>query len=162
MSENRYSPPVAQVADIEQASIDRPPLVTLGVRLLWAYIALILVQIGVDGIDIFDSPESGLWVDYLWGAAISLGIGALLAWLTWYAWKGRNWARVAHLILVIVNVLAVLLMLVAMYRMLGEVRYELPAFLDAWYAVQTLLNTAGVILLFTPHANAWYRALKKK
>ena len=148
MSENPYAPPAAQVADIEgsTASLERPRLVVVGIGLL----ALDLV-LGIVGM-LWSAAGSSLVLN-----AVILGVMGLF---TWFAWEGRNWARIVHLAVLLLAVLATTLAIVVLRAnpqlatMGGEV------FLNGWSVLTNLLNVAGVVLLFTPPANAWYRAMR--
>jgi hypothetical protein len=39
--------------------------------------------------------------------------------------------------------------------------YDLPTYVYAIYLVATLIEVAGLALLFSPSANAWYRAMRR-
>ena len=92
-----------------------------------------------------------------------LPVLASLALLTWYAGKGRNWARLIHvlwLVLSIALVVAATLVMRSLAAKLGGTGKEMPAFFGPWEAFDTVLVAAALILLYTPAANTWYRAVK--
>jgi hypothetical protein len=163
MAENPYSPPTAEVADIEgdTASLERPANVTNGIRVLWAQLALGLVALVVDGFTApAEDPDDGMWIATLAGLAFTLVISGVVALFTWYAWKGRNWARIVHLVMLILGTLTTLFAIFASSWLFPGAPVDGTEFLDVSYVGQTLLNVAGVVLLFTPSANHWYRAMR--
>jgi hypothetical protein len=160
MSANRYAPPASPVHDIQQApvSLQRPPIATVGIVLLWLQIA-----VSVGGVA-YSLVEVGLIVDGQFGWMLELlapcGFAALLALFTWKAGLGRHWARVAHLVFLVVSLLMMLASYVMLHQMLGgEARFFEPVSL-AWMLGENLLATSGVVLLFTAQANDWYRAMR--
>jgi len=163
MPENPYSPPAAEVADIEgdTASFERPANVTLGIRVLWAELALGIVAMVVD---VFttpaEDPDGDMWMANVAALIVTVAVSGVVALFTWYAWKGRNWARIMHLVLLSFGVLTTLFALVASNLLFPELQDSAMEFFDASYVGQNLLNVAGVILLFTPSANRWYRAIR--
>jgi len=93
----------------------------------------------------------------LYAASLAYLAGPLL----WFAWKGRNWARITHLVLVIIGMLSYGAAVVAAYWLVpGEKLFDEDWYLNVLFALETVLNMAGVLLLFTPGANAWYRAMR--
>ena len=102
MNRNPYAPPQAAVADLERplVMVARPPAVTLAIRLLWCSLAL--------------GTLSSILGQVLTSSAgvVSVVIGlALGAWVTHKVSQGRNWARIASLVVFLVAVAAVVLQL---------------------------------------------------
>ncbi len=163
MPENPYSPPTAEVADIpgDAVSLERPPNVTLGIRVLWAELALGLVTLGVDGFTApAEDPDENAWLVNVAALVFTLAVSGVMALFTWYAWRGRNWARIVHLVVLTFGLLTTLFALVVSKWLLPDLAAIRAEFLDVYYAGQTLLNVAGVLLLFTPSANRWYREIR--
>jgi len=154
MNENRYAPPVAPVADADAgAALTRPRNVKLGCWILWAELV-----IGLPGFfyQMFTPPpgvEAGIpHVIYIVVMIITLGIFLLFAWFTYMAWDGRNWARILYLVLIS---LGLLFSFWALPKAFEKSTYD-----GVIYIVQTVMSIVGVVLLFSPPANAWYRAMK--
>ena len=147
MSENPYAPPSSQVADIEgdTASLERPRLVNVGIGLLAMDLVLGIVGLFRDG-----------------GASLvfTVAIIGVMGLFTWYAWKGRNWARIVHLVVLLIAVLATTLAIAVLRANPNIAGGSGEVFFTPWTIAQNALNIAGVVLLFTPAANAWYRATK--
>jgi hypothetical protein len=163
MSGNPYSPPSAQVADIEpgKASILRPPVVTFGLALLWANLAVGIALLIVDSFAVAIDDGSDALPAYLVGAAYSLGVITLKAFVTWHAWKGRNWARLVHLFLLALGVLIAVSTYFALRSVMSQMGGEMPQFIGLWQLLSTAVSAAGVVMLFTPRATGWYRAMKE-
>ncbi len=84
-----------------------------------------------------------------------------MALLTWFAWRGRNWARITHLVLLIVGMLSYGVAVVAANWLAPEEKlFDEEWYLNVLFALETVLDMAGVLLLFIPSANAWYRAMR--
>ncbi len=154
MQPDPYKPPAAKVADVEwPPPIERPFNVTWGIRFLWLEMLISLPGY----FETFAQPaeQTDRTVQTFVTAFIAVIVVSMLvmAWLTVMAWKGRNWARIAHLVVLLIGV-AVGLWLVP------SISEESPAY-DVAYLLQSVLNVVGVGLLFTPPANAWYRALRR-
>ena len=101
MSDERYAPPIAAVADtIVGRPAVRPTSVTRAVQLFWAAFA-------VSGVSEFFAQDA-------WSTGSVLFVGAVYvldAVLNMLVGRGRNWARIAKLVLLVVGVLAVTLLL---------------------------------------------------
>ncbi len=126
MPENPYAPPTSEVADVESENrtMERPRIVTQGIGLLWLYLAISVPTVILDGFvappPIEDDPDGTLRTFQTVGTVVSIVLIAVMALLTWFAWKGRNWARITHLVLVIVGVLMSGLAMVVSYWMAPE------------------------------------------
>jgi len=153
MNENRYAPPTAPVGELEPAGLTRPQYVKLGCWILWVELLVGLPRFFTQMVNPPPGVESGIpHVIYMVAMIIALGIMLLLAWFTYMAWDGRNWARIVHLVLASLAVL---------FSFWGAPKaFEQSTFDGVMYVVQTAMSIAGVILLFSPPANAWYKAVK--
>jgi cation transport ATPase len=167
MPENPYAPPTSEVADVESenGTMERPRIVTQGIWLLWVYLVISLPAVILEGFvtptSTEDDPDRTLRTFQTAATVVSIVLIAVMALLTWFAWKGRNWARITHLVLLTVGVLMSGLAMVVSYWLAPEAEI----FSDEWYlsvlfVLQSVLNAAGVLLLFTSAANAWYRAMR--
>lgn len=167
MSDSRYTPPAATVADVESSveSLERPRIVTQGIWLLWVYLVIGVLQVIVEGLVAFtpieDDPDGVSRKYQLIGTVVTLVVIVVMVLLTWFAWMGRNWARITHLVLMILGMLMYGLSILASYWFVpGQ-----EIFTDEWYltllfALETVLSVAGVLMLFAPSANAWYRSMR--
>jgi hypothetical protein len=168
MSDSRYAPPIASVADFEpdagSLALQRPASVSHGCRLLWIAFAL-----GIPGLlystyasfELASQPGSEnfpFWVRF-GTLAISYLLTALFAFLTHMSWKGRNWARIINLALMVMGAVFVLYGFVFRYTVLEQSAIEWEWY-DAITLSTMLLNVVGIGLLFSSAANAWYRAVK--
>jgi hypothetical protein len=92
-NDNPYAAPIAHVADIAPAALEKPPRVTRAVTLLWIAYVLSLVHVGLAL-----GYLSGL---FDMGNFVPLQSASFLfyALLIYSISKGRNWARVTYLIL---------------------------------------------------------------
>jgi drug/metabolite transporter (DMT)-like permease len=163
MSDSRYSPPAATVADVESSveSLERPRIVTIGICLLWAEIVS-----GIPGLvySVFTPPQedpdgSMYWV-HVGGLVVQFAFVALSVFLTHMSWKGRNWARVVYLVLLIFGLVMGLVGYAVSYFVLQQGLDMEPTWESAVYLLQVLLDIVAIWLLFTPGANAWYRAMR--
>ena len=158
MESNPYKPPETEVEDLDES---RPPLqrpfnVTWGVRLLWVYLLAGLPSL----IDLFGprrmtSPRDEVqetFIAVLQGVAIVSYV--VVALLNILCWKGRNWARITHLVLLAMALLGSVWAL--------PISFHGKTYQAAVYLLQTGLNIAGVALLFTPSAGAWYRGMRRR
>ena len=167
MPDNPYAPPTSEVADVDAdvVSMERPRIVSQGIRLLWAYLAIGLSQVILEGFvapaSVEDEPDAALRRFQSIATVISLVVIAVMVLLTWFAWKGRNWARITHLVLLIIGMLSYGVAVVAANWLAPEEKlFDEEWYLNVLFALETVLNMAGVLLLFIPSANAWYRAMR--
>jgi hypothetical protein len=154
MQPDPYKPPTARVADVEPPlPIDRPFNVTWGIRFLWLELVISLPGF----FETFAKPaeQTDRTVQTFVMAFVAVIVASMLVmgWVTVMAWKGRNWARITHLLVLLVGAAVSLLVMPSMSD-------ESPPY-DVAYLLQSALNVVGVGLLFTPPANAWYRALRR-
>jgi len=163
MSENPYAPPSAEVADVrrEELSLERPQIVTIGIWLLWLQV---LISIPGPVISTFRALEDGpAGPRYLKLAFVLLIIG-FTAFLTLRAGQGRNWARLGHLVLLILRIASVVSSYLLIRKMFPERVGSLYSLDDPQRVVLLLVNyllsVVAVLMLFTPSANDWYRAVR--
>jgi hypothetical protein len=151
MNDNPYSPPKAVVEDQEgPVSLERPAVVVLAVRLLWAGFA---ISLATSIYNLFVLPAGVPVAIVVVISVVGLGIAfALSYWLFTAAWRGKGWARwvIAGLILFAIGVVAL------MWKAVPN-----PT-VGSWqtagsFVVRMTLYTAAVAMLFSPGANAWYR-----
>jgi len=156
MNDNRYAAPASVVADVDEPAIAaRPRNVVIGVYLLWIELAIgipgMVYQLLNPAKEIPEGPVKSVLIVFT--ALVLVSSAALYALLNWKSWQGRHWARVVHLVFLCLGLVIALWTLPATF-----VRSTLQGVV---YIVQTALNIPGVILLFTPTANAWYKALRE-
>lgn len=148
MDRNPYAPPSAEVADpAPQAPDTRPASVTTAVRIFWA----IVVATVIGGVA-YRSRVPGtmpLWVFIVLALAL---ITAVNGFFIVKIARGRNWARIVYL--------AILIMGYANYAFDWKRNVEMMQ-ASRVYAVVTiacaLANVWAFTLLFLPAANAWFR-----
>ena len=164
MSDTRYAPPAAAVADLESGdvSLERPRIVAWATGLISLDIAL-----GIPGLvsSFLAAPDQG--AEMLWfrlGTALAAAMfTALAAFLIYKAWKGRNWGRIVLLVLFVLTLAMTVFGLAVTYMLLKERVWQSWGefgWTNALYVGQTLIETVAMCLLFSPGANAWYRALR--
>lgn len=163
MSENPYAPPSAEVADVrrEETSLDRPQIVTIGIWLLWLDVAVLLPGPIITAMKMplvaLVAPE-GFRVLFIF---MMIGFKALL---TWRAGQGRNWARIGHLVVLILRVAFTLFTFVMINSMFPDrannpLSFEVPL-QSALFLLSFALPIAAVAMLFTGTGSDWYRAMR--
>jgi hypothetical protein len=155
MNDNPYAPPVAPVTDVEPAqSLERPRIVVLAVRTLWAAFFLAL-PVAIYGVIVPDPGTSRMMslILTIFGVGISF---AIALWLNTAAWKGRGYARWVMAVLTLLGFAT----LSWLYSLMPEV-FKTPWFIQAFNVVSNILMVAGNLMLFAPSANAWYREMKR-
>jgi hypothetical protein len=134
MTDIRYAPPAAAVADAFMDSGPRPQQVTVAVRLAWTSfvlglpIALYLVA---------QSPVAMSVVMLLMGVLVITIYRALA--------RGRNWARIALTVLLVLSLIDLF------------VPSELPAGLMILSRATLVLDVVVVVLLFRRESGRWFR-----
>src|SRR5262245_26778050 len=164
MSDNRYAPPVASVRDVEShpGALQRPRVVRLGITLLWASIIISLPGV-IEWISALQGRMSGPQLDWqvLFRVAWKCAVVVLNSWLFYKAWQGRNWARITNLVLMITAFLLTLGGFALAYFMAPAAFAGTQAtWRNGVYLLRTLTYVAGSVLLVSPAANAWYRAVR--
>lgn len=143
---NPYEAPRAVVADTAPARLARPRSVLIGLIILW--IVLLAWTLGAAGhlgkIRFANDPWLIGYATYL------VGMIVVPAWLLVMNARGRNWARVAAMILTGLDVI---------YRIaLTVVDPALPPTAVGYVLVPAAVQLVGYGLLCTPRSNAWFRA----
>jgi hypothetical protein len=128
---------------ISTADLKRPAEVLLAVRLLWSSVALgVLSQFLILRHVKFSE-------DMVYAICDQLVVLAFVALIYYKIWQGRNWARIALLVLSIIGLyfyvpmLMRLLVLVTAAGLIGILQFLLQAF--------------AMYLVFTQPGNSWFR-----
>jgi hypothetical protein len=139
VSNNPYSPPKALVADpsTEVAQTSPPHEVTVATRFLWYSVAAGAISIVLDLLGTIGRSSFGIPVIPL------LAIG-VLSWLTYSISRGRNWARIAFLVVFVLG---------------SPVLYLLQrtVIVRAASVVILVLELVALYLLFTGVGARWFR-----
>lgn len=149
---NPYAPPKAAVEDV--ASGEQPPRpaqVTRAVQLFWAAVAVSLVS-GVLNAYLLETPGFSRGAYAIMMVIGWIVVGAIVWWILSSIGKGKNWARIVQLVLVMFGILGMLTAFTMPQVIPGVVR--------VLYAVQVGLNLWGILLVFSGPANAWFREMK--
>jgi hypothetical protein len=158
MDDNPYAPPSARVADHELAPpLERPPIVSRAVYLLWASFALIFPSTIYD--ILYPEPETSLGENLLVFAFVLGATGAISYWLNVAAWKGEGYAR---WVLAALSVISYTLIL---WIWLGGRVFEYfnwPWYIQLFEFLSYVADMMGVVMLFAPGANAWYRQTRAR
>jgi hypothetical protein len=146
MERNPYAPPVSTVADPAEVRGERPKEVTQAVKLLW-----ISFFVGIAGIFLqpLNIRSAAQWMGVLIGAGV---IFAIWAWVISKIAKGRNWARVLFLVLVILGLVFTVFVIptaLALYR-----ARPLSGLLSL---TNFVLEIYTVYLLLTAPAREWFK-----
>jgi hypothetical protein len=149
MSGNPYAPPTAQVADVDPGRpLPRPRAVSLAILLFWISVAVSLPLWFVD--DAVDTSDPDIFVTLVIGWIVGLAMLAFTIWVIVSIGRARNWARITYLVLAILGWLMVIVDLPGLFAS--------PWYNPFGYLSNAALDAAIVVLLFTPAANAWFRA----
>jgi hypothetical protein len=146
MERNPYAPPVSTVADSAEIRGERPKEVTLAVKLLWTSLLL-----GVAGMFLqpLNATAPAQWIGVIIGAG---AVFAIWAWIVSKIAKGRNWARVLFLVLVILGlVVTVLVMPTAMAI------YRARPLNGVISLINVVIEVVTMYLLLTAPARAWFK-----
>jgi len=134
---NRYDPSKASVADPTESSrnSERPP------HPVRAAICLFLASLALGSIKVLSLPP----------AALVLAVVVIVIWLVLFAAmiQRKNWARITFLVLFLVGI-------PEMYAMKEAVFSGSTASI-ALFLVQSVAQIAGLVLLFIPVSNKWFR-----
>jgi hypothetical protein len=139
MTENPYEPPKSEVQDAlpRRLAAARPRAIVQAIALLW-----ISSGLGFAG-SLSEVAESqgalifSAFVMVALAAALSVGI-----------WRGRNWARMVYLILVVLS-------LASLVSTWGTT--ERPQFEVALEAVSFVADAGSFFLIFTPPGSSWFQ-----
>jgi hypothetical protein len=145
MERNPYAAPAAPVADPSVPEpADRPPEVTRAVLLIW-------ISIGLGILGLFIAPRE---MPFGW---VGIGIVALLTLAIW-AWiitkiaRGRNWARITYLVLIVLGYGSMAFTWQVQIATLKA--SPLSAVLTV---VEAVIAVYAIYLLFSGPASAWFR-----
>jgi len=155
MNDNPYAPPAAPVSDIEPTgSLERPRVVVLAVRILWASFLLVIPG-AIYGMMVPQAgvPQALLIVFSIIGMGISFAISF---WLYTASWNGKGYAR---WILVVLNLLGLAFIAWAFSTM--PAAFKTPWPFQALNVLSNILSVGGNAMLFAPGANAWFREMKR-
>jgi hypothetical protein len=140
MSENPYEPPKSEVQDASPRRLiaERPSAILQAIALMWVSSGLgfagsLSEVAGSQGTLIFS-----VLVMVALAAGLSVGI-----------WRGRNWARILYLILVLLS----LTNLVSTWGLT-----ERPQFEVALEAVSFVADAGSFFLMFTPPGSLWFQS----
>jgi hypothetical protein len=155
MDRNPYAPPTAQVADPsanDAPAAQRPAMVALAVKLLWAATAVSLIGVALVWGKIMEMPEvvsmpaGAKPVVMVIMAVMFGGSYALWCWLIVKIGRGRNWARVLLTILLGLSLLSNL--------MKSDV--DVGLFGKALNVVTMLIEIAAIVMLYLPASRPWF------
>src|SRR6185437_1928527 len=113
MERNPYAPPVSTVADPTEIRRERPKEVTLAVKLLWTTLALGLAGMFLQPLN---ATAPAQWIGVIIGVGAVFGIWA---WIVSKIARGRNWARILFLVLVVLGLIVTVFVMptaMAIYR----------------------------------------------
>jgi hypothetical protein len=158
MNDNPYAPPSARVADAEAAgSLERPPIVTRAVYLIWTSFVLIIPSTIYDVLD--PEPGSTRGENLAIFAFILAASGAYYYWLNGAAWRGKGYAR---WVLAVMTAIGYSLIFWVWREDLASEFLQYPWYLQVSEILAYVAESTGIILLFTPGANAWYREMRAR
>jgi hypothetical protein len=145
MTDSRYAPPAASVADPPPVILQRPAAVAGAAWLLGATYLVSVVGTLHQYWVAFGGIPSGMLIYLFVGAAIGIGISI---WFITAVWHGRNWARVLLIVLLCLKV--------AMSFKFVPLMPRLGALYNATYLVGFGMLGVAVALMFTRDARAWF------
>jgi hypothetical protein len=145
MGENPYSPPGAEVRDVDRGPppMERPRAVVLAVRLLWISI---VAGIPISVREYHDASAEGSATFLLY---FTLALYAISVWMVVSIRKGRNWARILLLAFNVLNLLSIAL---AYEEFRKYPTGELLALM-----IVVALDFTALCLLYTRAGAAWFR-----
>ena len=154
-SDNPYAPPQAPVA-LPPESIEPPrripPIVAITVLVL---ATSLLVFGGAYVIQTLPAVATGEVTPP--GFLITVTFLAVRGWLLFKTWRGRNWARIALTVFIVLGLIGAVVRLTIL---MSEPRYREHIVWD-WSqyltVVQPVAQLVAVALLFTAPANPWFR-----
>jgi hypothetical protein len=153
MNDERYAPPLAVAVDEPVDPRVRPASVTWAVRFLWLSFAIGLPERFYHlFFPVVDLPLLTHLFRWSFGMTIAFAIAFALYAPGSIGWNWARWIIAALNLLYLVLLSAIFDIVPAHMGAGGLARTQ--------YATQWLVHLVGVILLFTPRANAWYRAVK--
>ena len=144
MAPNPYTPPKADVKDLgpERLLAERPRPVVYAVVLLW--ISLVL---GVPVVYWEHQRTPAEVAPFYWVPAVLI-LGLVIV-VNIFIWRGRNWARIVALVLVVISFLSFL-------GTMGEILSH-PAIEFVLNIVTLAIDAVAMYLLFTKPGVLWFR-----
>jgi hypothetical protein len=149
MTHNPYTPPAAVVADAATTALPPRP---------WqmkAALTLILLSLAIGLVSLALNPEAlelgGMnGQQYAIVGTFCLVFLGLVAGVIVCVWRAHRWARIVYSALVVIS-------------LMGEfsdlpMAMQQPWVYNVLYLLSILADFATLVLLFTPAANAWFRA----
>ena len=147
-----YSPPLARVSDPEEPEIPKPPAIGRAARCLWISAAVVVVTSGLALAGVSGPRDAVVPL-----IAISLFSIGLLALVAWQLNAGRGWVRWLFLVLFVLGSgMFALGLVLTPQAYLAMPRLDMAAAL-----LQFGLQTAALILMFTPAAARWLKSARR-
>jgi hypothetical protein len=143
-----YSPPLAPVRDPAETEVPKPPAVGWAVRCLWISCGVLVLSTGIALAGIA-GPRN--MVPLLLTSLFSLGVLVLVALLLN---ARRGWPRWLYLVVYLLGAAS----LVAGGLLAPRVFFAMPALDQVTLTAQFGLQTAALVLMFTPAAGRWLRS----
>jgi hypothetical protein len=134
----------------EAPSLARPKVVSVALTLLYATLGVGLLRSFAEG-RLARILKTAWEMPIVMALLLSLIFGSMIA-LYRKVGQGRNWARVTLLVFFVLLLPFGILDLIQ--------RFEINAVSATLASVQELMAGAAIVLLFTPLANSWFRAVK--
>ena len=157
MTDERYAPPTANVEAQPDTGLDRPAIVVLAVRLLWAGFGFTCVMSVYYLAALPARMPSLARTIAMASTLVGLGIAAAISYaLFTAAWRGKGWARWVIAVLIVLAFGAM-----AVSWSLLPAGASMPWVTLATFAIRMTCYSSAVVMLFSPTANAWYRERKR-
>jgi hypothetical protein len=152
MPDQRYAPPNAAVKDVahERVLAQRPAQVKAAVIALWVTLAVPGIPMAAYEYQRAAALAPGAAIFSL---AFMLVMFTISAVLTFYIGRGRNWARIAYLLLFGLS-------LFVMLGTFGEM-LKSPGWLIAGTVINTLIDFAVLAVLFFGPGGRWFRQMRE-
>jgi hypothetical protein len=141
---NSYEVTRAPLADVDPPIAKRPTLVTVALALLWTLLALTALG-SITQLSRLENPSDPGSVGYI---AYLAGMVLVPAFLLVKSARARNWARIALLILYILN------FLFRVFLFVNDGQFTVS--LAAWIIVPAMLDAIAFLLLFLPRSGDWF------
>lgn len=143
MNENPYAPPQAPVADAALPPMDKPEQVSRAVMLFWISL----------GLGVISTAFQWEYLTSLAGVGFALYVQAftvaIYSWLIYKISRGRNWARITFLVLLLIGIipfLSQLPLLFARSPAAGVIAFG-----------QSALQIWALYLVFSEPGRRWFR-----
>jgi hypothetical protein len=151
VAENPYAPPAAKVSDVDAGEpLPRPRAVTRAIQLFWISFVLTLLFVFVGDDLLPGSGDTESIAAVVIGFIFALAVLAFLIRVVVQIGRAKSWARVAYVILAVLGWLLSLSDLPGMFSQ--------PWYSWSWDLASAAIDVAIVVLLYSPAANAWFRA----